>query len=232
MPKVHDEEFGEIVVRRSRLSRYVRLKIGQNGSLSASLPWRASVKLVKQLIDQSRDELRGIVRDYSSRRPSYHDGMIIGKSHRLSVVYDNIATPNCTVKDQRIIVTFPVTLSLSSTPAQDYIRESVLKALRKEARAYLPRRTRFLASQHGFHIETIKLNNAKTRWGSCSSKNMLNLNVALMRLPHELIDYVILHELCHTREMNHSEAFWQLVESVDPNYKTHRRMLRTHSPYM
>lgn len=232
MPKVHDEEFGDIVVRRSRLSRYVRLKIGQNGSLSASLPWRSSIKLVKQLIDQSRDELRGIVREYHLRRPAYHDGMAVGKSHRLKVIYDSVATPACSVKDQFVSVTLPVHMTITSPAAQDYIRESALKALRKEARAYLPRRTRFLASQYGFHVETIKLNNAKTRWGSCSSANMINLNVALMRLPHELIDYVILHELCHTKHLNHSDDFWKLIEQFDPLYKTHRQTLRSHSPYM
>lgn len=232
MPKLHDEEFGEIVVRRSRLSRYVRLKIGQNGALSASLPWRASIKLVKQLIDQSRDELRGIVKDYSARRVSYRDGMTVGKSHRLSVAYDNVAAPTCSVKDQRVTVTLPATTTITSTAAQSFIREAVLKALRKEARAYLPRRTRFLASRHGFHVESIKLNNAKTRWGSCSSRNMLNLNVALMRLPHELIDYVIIHELCHTRHMNHGSAFWTMVEDIDPDYKAHRRALKNFDPYM
>lgn len=232
MPKVHDEEFGEIVVRRSRLSRFVRLKIGQNGSLSASVPWRSSIKLVKQLIDQSRDELRGIVSDYRSRRPAYHDGMAIGKSHRLIISYDAVAAPACRVKDQRVSVTLPIGMTLTGVPAQNFIRESVLKTLRKEARSYLPRRTRYLAAQHGFMVETIKLNNAKTRWGSCSSQQMLNLNVALMRLPHELIDYVILHELCHTRYMNHSDEFWRLVESTDPAYKMHRRQLRAHSPYM
>lgn len=232
MPKVHDDEFGDIVVRRSRLSRFVRLKIGQNGSLSASLPWRSSIKLVKQLIDQSRDELRGIVREYHSKRPAYHDGMLIGKSHRLSIAYDDVALPSCSVKDQRVIVTLPATTTITGASAQNFIRESALKALRKEARAFLPRRTRFLASQHGFQVETIKLNNAKTRWGSCSSKNMLNLNVALMRLPHELIDYVILHELCHTRHMNHSDEFWELVEQLDPDFKSHRQLLRSHSPYM
>ena len=232
MPKVHDEEFGEIVVRRSRLSRYVRLKIGQNGSLSASVPWRSSVRLVKQLIDQSRDELRNIVKDYHARRPAYHDGMLVGKSHRLFVNYDSVAAPHDSVKDQQVRVTLPVGVSVTGTLAQNFIRESVLKALRKEARAYLPRRTRFLAAQYGFEVKTIKLNNAKTRWGSCSSENILNLNVALMRLPHELIDYVILHELCHTKQMNHGDEFWRLVEATDPKYKSHRRLLRSHSPYM
>lgn len=232
MPKLHDEEFGDIVVRRSRLSRVVRLKIGQNGSLSASLPWRSSIKLVKQLIDQSRDELRGIVKDYHAQRPIYYDGMQIGKSHHLSIRYDDVAVPDCQIKDQLLSVTLPVTATVTGSTAQNFIRDSVLKTLRKEARAYLPRRTRFLAGQHNFQVETIKLNNAKTRWGSCSSKRMLNLNVALMQLPHNLIDYVILHELCHTRHMDHSDEFWAQVQQVDPDFQVHRRQLREHSPYM
>lgn len=74
----------------------------------------------------------------------------------------------------------------------------------------------------------ITIRNQKTRWGSCSSKGNLNFNCLLMLAPDEVVDYVVIHELCHLIEMNHSKAFWKQVEQVMPDYKKHRKWLRDH----
>ena len=72
---------------------------------------------------------------------------------------------------------------------------------------------------HGFKYEKVRIKNQKTRWGSCSSKRNLNFNMRLMMAPDEAIDYVIIHELCHLRELNHTPAFWRLVEACCPNFR-------------
>lgn len=74
----------------------------------------------------------------------------------------------------------------------------------------------------------ITIRNQKTRWGSCSSKGNLNFNCLLMLAPDEVVDYVVIHELCHLIEMNHSKAFWQQVEQIMPDYKKHRKWLKDH----
>jgi predicted metal-dependent hydrolase len=91
------------------------------------------------------------------------------------------------------------------------------KALRHEAKRILPERLRKLAEQHGFTYSSLRLANTKSRWGSCSAGQRINLSIALMLLPDHLIDYVILHELCHTVEMNHSSAFWDIMNLVTEN---------------
>jgi len=86
------------------------------------------------------------------------------------------------------------------------------EALRKRALEYLPRRTAHLAQKHGFSFRCVSVRRSRTRWGSCSSVNNINLSIYLMLLPEHLTDYVIIHELVHTVHKNHSPAFWSLLD--------------------
>ena len=88
---------------------------------------------------------------------------------------------------------------------QAAIRKGIERALRLEAKQYLPDKVREFAEMYGFKFNKLTLKNIKSRWGSCSRKNNINLSIHLMRLPDHLIDYVILHELVHTVHHNHSE---------------------------
>lgn len=110
-----------------------------------------------------------------------------------------------------------VTTGLSN----DEIHELAAKALN-----YIPERVAYYAEQIGVTYGRITIRNQKTRWGSCSSKGNLNFNCLLMLTPPEIVDYVVVHELCHRKEMNHSKAFWSEVEKVLPNYKTRVRWLK------
>ena len=98
--------------------------------------------------------------------------------------------------------------------------------LRKQAKTYLPGRLAELAAQYGFSYNEVRIKHNVSNWGSCSVKKNINLNLNLMRLPAELQDYVMLHELCHLKYMNHGKEFHALLESVCPNHKALRRQLR------
>lgn len=105
----------------------------------------------------------------------------------------------------------------------------VLRAwLRRLARKVLLERTRHWAEETGLHPKRITQRDNRSRWGSCSSEGSLNFNWKLVLAPPEVLDYVVVHELCHLEEPNHSSAFWKLVESVLPDYEKHRRWLRDH----
>ena len=94
----------------------------------------------------------------------------------------------------------------------------------------LVERLRQLAATHGFAYNRVFVKNQKTLWGSCSARNNINLNVNLARLPEELRDYVLVHELVHTRHMNHSPAFWRAVDAIVGDSKALRRKLRQYKP--
>jgi len=101
--------------------------------------------------------------------------------------------------------------------------------LRKRAKQYLRPEIQRLAQQHGFEYKQIKIRKSKTRWGSCSSRGTINLSFYLMLLPSHLIEYVLLHELCHTKVMNHSATFWALLDShTQGRAKALRKELRQH----
>lgn len=159
----------------------------------------------------------------------YQDDQQIGKSHSL-VIQSGQGQPSITTQGTKILVNLPAGSDIRDASTQSSIRSHILKALRKEAKSYLPRRLSYLAEQHGFSYNTTKLTHASSRWGSCSSSGTISMNISLMRLPFELIDYVLIHELCHTRHMNHSDEFWGLVARFDPEFEQHRRELKKHTP--
>ena len=227
MPTVTDEEFGTITVRRSARATQVRLRVAPDGSLRASMPVYAPMFLLKRLIKSSRPQLRKML-EHSLPQTEYHDGQQIGKSHTLIV---RSATRLAVGRSkQHITVDLPPALTLQSPEVVKKLREVVISALRLEAKSYLPKRLQYLANQHGFVYDKVRFSHASSRWGSCSSSGTISLNIALMKLPFELIDYVVIHELAHTVEMNHSEAFWALVARGDTQYKQHRKLLKQESP--
>ena len=101
-----------------------------------------------------------------------------------------------------------------------------IKTLAEQALKTIPQRVEYFAGQVGVDYVRITIRNQKTRWGSCSSKGNLNFNCLLMLAPDEILDYVVVHELCHRKEMNHSKAFWAEVERVLPDYRESVKWLK------
>ncbi len=99
---------------------------------------------------------------------------------------------------------------------------------RGKAKAYLTLRINHLANKYGFEFNKLFIRNQKTRWGSCSSRDNISLNMKLVFLPVELQDYVILHELVHTREKNHSKKFWNELDKLVGDAKGLRKQMRQH----
>lgn len=115
-------------------------------------------------------------------------------------------------------------------PREQRARDYQKKILMKKAREYLPYRLEYYAKLYGYTYDKCRLTHANTRWGSCSSRRTISLNIGLMKVPEALRDYVILHELAHLNHMNHSKAFWIEVGGHDKNYKMHEKKLKTFSP--
>ncbi|MFZ2545014.1 MAG: SprT family zinc-dependent metalloprotease [Candidatus Saccharimonadales bacterium] len=224
---MQDEEFGTITVHRSAKASSIRISVGPDGTLRASLPLYAPLFMLRRLVKSSRSQLRKML---ETQTPVYklENGMQIGKSHKLVTAWGSKTSVRRS--GQHIIVHLAEGETLDSPAVERMVRDTIITALRVESKSYLPKRLAFLADQLDCRYEKVRFSHASSRWGSCSSTGTISLNIALMTLPFELIDYVIIHELCHTKQMNHSTQFWRLVENEDPSYKLHRSMLKRHSP--
>lgn len=110
--------------------------------------------------------------------------------------------------------------------AQPPFTDQEINALAHKALQIIPPRAAYFARQMGVTFGRITIRNQKTRWGSCSSKGNLNFNCLLALCPPEALDYVVVHELCHRKEMNHSPRFWAEVEKVLPDYRVWRAWLK------
>ena len=113
-------------------------------------------------------------------------------------------------------------------PAAPKLTQDQLQQLAEKARLYLPKRVALYAPRIGVTYGRITIRNQRTRWGSCSGKGNLNFNCMLMLAPEAVIDYVVIHELCHRKEMNHSANFWALVQRHCPDYPQLRKWLKEH----
>ena len=107
-----------------------------------------------------------------------------------------------------------------------------VRALAEEAKKVIPPKVERYAALLGVTYKRIAIRNQKTRWGSCSSKGNLNFNCALMKCPDRVQDYLVVHELCHRKHMDHSKAFYEMVATVIPDYKECEKWLKTEGKYI
>lgn len=120
-------------------------------------------------------------------------------------------------------------LQFETTEVQQSLRRILKQLLKAEAERYLPNRLAQMAEKHGFKFSSSHINSATGRWGSCTSTKRINLSLYLMLLPAELIDFVLVHELCHTKEMNHGEKFKQQMRAIFADYDLLNRRLKDES---
>ncbi len=221
---VYVEAIGEIKIFKRKGLKNIRiaLKPGQVSVTQPSwLPYSAGEAFLNSKLEWIREK-------HIPKTKIFFDGQQIGMNHLLHIVNSNVLTSR--VKTRDIFVGLPTKLSTDSDQAQTYIDKAVIRALRSEAEAYLPKRTRYLADMNGFSYKSVSIKHLKRRWGSCSSQKDITFNLRLMSLVSEHIDYVVLHELTHTEHMNHGASFWVKLEQVYPDAKKVAKVVRRTQP--
>lgn len=186
----------------------------------------SAIEFVLQNKEWLQKHLKTIKR-IESKKHFLQEGKI-SRNYLLFLKPDSSNKIHISRNQQTLILHHPPSLKLEDEEIQKAIRYCSEWAYKHEAKQYLPKRTQELASKHGFTFSKVGISSAKTRWGSCSSGNSINLSFFLMTLPDHLIDYVILHELVHTVHKNHSPRFWNLLEKVCPDSYKHKLEIKRH----
>lgn len=226
-----DAEFGAITVRCNPRAKRVILRVVAGGEVRITIPHQRHMRMAERLLNDARQRIRQQRREMHGDEPRYQPGMMIGRAHQLVAQAHAGENVSARVSGDRIVVKYPMALSWDSARLQAKVHEAAKKALRREAQEFLPPRLARLAREWEFTYKSLRISSGHTRWGSCSSDDTISLNLWLMSLPDSLIDYVICHELCHTRQHNHSAAFWDEVARLTPGWRELRKTLKAHHPY-
>lgn len=217
----------------SKRAKYLRLKLAHNGDLKVVVPNGVSLQKARLFVDSQvswlEDRLSQLMHSELAKynKPESLDLKYLDESWSLSYFVDKSVSAVSISSD-------PAMFHLSCTGLVDdrsLLHKAIGLWLKPKAEAVIPQRLSVLAELHGFHYQRVTIRGQKTRWGSCSSQKNISLNYKLLFLPSEVVDYVLIHELCHTLEMNHSSRFWALVEDCDPDYKRHDKTLGQYMGY-
>ena len=221
-------------IRTSKRAKRISVRYSLSDGLEVVYPPGLQQPSPESLLRERSEWIRSAIDKFSdanAKRPrrEYREGEVFlfrGASYKLLLEKD--------LSRSRIgarITGECLVLSLPNSPLFmdcERIREAIARFYRKQAQQYLPQRVQELADMRGFKFARVRIKNQKTRWGSCSAKRNINLNLRLMMAPDDAIDYVIIHELCHLRELNHNPAFWALVEFYCPEFRHWKAWFQQH----
>jgi predicted metal-dependent hydrolase len=203
------------VARHARARRYV-LRLTPDGRLRLTVPRGASIAAGLRFAGGQQAWIAREWARHLQRVVEWQDGTPIW--FRGARVALSIAGSDVSFADQFVRV----------DPERGRLRTAIEQHLRRLATAEFPVRANVLASERRLPVVRVRVGNQTSRWGSCSSRGAVALNWRLIQMPPEVCDYVILHELAHRVQANHSAKFWREVDALCPGWKSAERWLRTH----
>lgn len=219
MSKIENiEGIGEVNFVKSKRAKNLRISIKPFHGIKVTMPFYMSYKSARRFLNLKKSWVEKNLNEIKSKeigRTVFDENTIFRtKLHSLRILREGGREVKSRLANEFITIKAPLELDIYSDEIQKFIRKCIEESWRIEAKATLPKRTQELAAKYGFVHNKVSVRNTVTRWGSCSYQNNISFSLHLMRLPIELQDYVILHELAHTKEKNHQPPFWKLLDSV------------------
>jgi len=214
----------EYLLRRSMKRRRTGLTVDERG-LVVHVPWRASEQAIRRVIAESEPWILRKLAEWEKKKPRtrvWTSGELLdflGRQLRLELMeHDGLALAQ--LRDDAVL---EVLLTAPHSPPR--VREMVLKWYRRHALVHLSDRVQHFCSKLGLQPPRVSLSSARTLWGSCSAQREIRLSWRLMQAAHDVIDYVVAHDVAHLQVMSHSSRFWRVVQRLHPEYEAARAEL-------
>jgi predicted metal-dependent hydrolase len=215
---------GEFRVRVSPRSRRLTVRVYPGGRVEVAVPRGTRPRAIERFVSRNRPWIEARIAELASHPRAHEpplppDIRLEALGRTTPVRYLGRPRPGWRLAADGALEVYGDAAHVGRT------RQTLRSWLTATARDALEPWLRALAGAHGFRIEQVQLRRQHTRWGSCSRTGTVSLNVCLLFQPQSVVRYLMLHELCHTRHMNHSDRFWRLVADYEPDYRALDRQL-------
>lgn len=209
-------EIGTVWYVRNKKAKKIILKITGSGEIRVSYPQFTLFYFVEKFVLSKIEWIQHKKQEIEKR---VHKSLILDDIQNITKQYSlrfiTISTDKHVVlgkiKGNEILISVSNSIEKSNVQVQNLVKMYVDKARKIEAKKYIPQRLHELAVQYNFSYQKTRISSARTRWGSCSGKNTISISFHIMKLPYHIIDFILIHELCHTIHKNHSMQFHNLL---------------------
>jgi predicted metal-dependent hydrolase len=217
------------LLKVSSRARQLRLSVRPDTGLEVTTPTGVPVTRIEAVLREKAAWIEATLQRFTTQTPAatlalHDDATLPFAGMSLQLRFRQVPTAT------RIHVGLVGTTLTVTTPRTDYttVRPALEAWYRRQAHTVIAGRVAHWNARYGFEYGRISIKDQKSRWGSCSHSGNLNFNWRLLLAPLDVLEYIVIHELAHLREGNHSPRFWALVATLCPNFKQHRRWLRLH----
>lgn len=210
---VQFEHIGKVTFRKNRRSKNIKISVKPDKSVNVSFPIYASSREVAAFVAKNEQWILLQQQKFDARKNVFQEGAVL-KTKLYNIIFESAK------EDSGKRVGNDITIKVADFNSQSsnlFIENTLTSIYRYEAKKILPPRLKELAEKHQFQYSRVTIRNNKRNWGSCSSSNNISLNLQMMKLPDELIDYILLHELVHTEIKHHGPKFWEKLNSTTNN---------------
>ena len=206
---VQFKQIGSVNFIKNRRSKNIKIRVKPDQSVHVSFPFFVSSSEVSHFVMKNINWITEQQQKFETKKSKIEAGSFQTKLHSVVILEgaENKTKVNFTEIEIRLA-------DFDSDSSRNYLENVMVGIYRYEAKKLLVSKINELAQKHGFHINKITIRNNKRNWGSCSSKNNISLNLQMMKLPDDLIEYILLHELVHTRIKNHGPQFWAKLDEL------------------
>jgi predicted metal-dependent hydrolase len=212
---------GAVEYRKSIRAKYLRISVHKDKGVVVSVPGRLSFNEAESFvlsrlkwIEKSLQKLNSIKREQTI----YNEKAVFSTKFRvMNLIPDDRKNLYLKIFDKHFNIYYPRGVDIENEAVQSIIRRFVEHVWKVEAHEYLPDRLQYWTQVYNFEYKSLTIKNTRSFWGKCDGDNSIILSLHLMHLPDHLIDYVILHELCHTVHKNHQKEFWTLLDKYTSN---------------